>query len=66
MISEKISSMMISSAGGGRGVGTSWILGGVCYPIFRILTRFQSKKCHFSHPFSDLAFRQKLCYHYLD
>jgi len=38
---------------------------------------FQTIKCNFSHPFSDqtskintrfsdLAFRQKLCYHYLD
>ena len=24
------------------------------------------KKCNFPHLFSDLAFRQKLCYHYLD
>ena len=26
--------------------------------------RFQTKKCNYPHPFSDLAFRQKLCYHY--
>ena len=42
-----------------------------------VLTLFHTKKCHFPHlfffpdllnpyPFSDLAFRQKLCYHYLD
>ena len=24
--------------------------------------KFQTKKCHFPHPFSDLAFRQKLCH----
>ena len=39
---------------------------GVCRPVLQILTLFQTKKCHFQHPFSDLAFRQKLCYHYLD
>ena len=31
----------------------------------KILTLFQTKKCHFSHPFSDLA-SKKLCHHYLD
>ena len=49
----------------------------VCRPVLQILTLFQTKKCNLSHPFSDqtskihtpfldLAFRQKLCYHYLD
>ena len=28
---------------------------GVCRPVLQILTLFQTKKCHFSHPFSDLA-----------
>ena len=28
---------------------------GVCRPILQIQTLFQTKKCHFSHPFSDLA-----------
>ena len=28
---------------------------GVCRPILQILTLFQTKKCHFSHPFSDLV-----------
>ena len=26
---------------------------GVCRLVLRILTRFQPKKCHFPHPFSD-------------
>ena len=48
----------------------------MCRPVFQILTRFQTKNCNFharfqtrplkSIPFSDLAFRQKLCYHYLN
>ena len=25
----------------------------VCRPVLQILTRFQTKKCHFPHPFSD-------------
>ena len=33
---------------------------GVCRPVLQILTLFQTKKCHFSHPFSDLA-SKKLC-----
>ena len=28
--------------------GGSW-----CLPVLQILTRFQTKKCHFPHPFSD-------------
>ena len=54
------------------------IHGGVCLPFLQILTRLQTRKCNFPHPFSDqtskihtgpfsdLAFRQKLCYNYLD
>ena len=38
---------------------------GVCRPVCQILTLFQTKKCHFSHPFSDLA-SKKLSHHYLD
>ena len=38
------------------------ILGGGVQLIFQILTLFQTKKCHFPHPFSDLAFRWKLCH----
>ena len=46
--------------------GYSWeLLVGVCRPGPQILTLFQTKKCYFSHPFSDLAFK-KLCRHYLD
>ena len=29
------------------------LLVGVCRPVLQILTRFQTKKCHFPHPFSD-------------
>ena len=28
---------------------------GVCRPDLQILTLFETKKCHFAHPFSDLA-----------
>ena len=34
--------------------GYSWeFLVGVCRPGLQILTLFQTKKCHFAHPFSD-------------
>ena len=36
------------------GGGYSWeFLVGGCLPILQILTRFQTKKCTFPHPFSD-------------
>ena len=36
--------------------GYSWeFLVGVYRPVLQILTTFQNKKCHFSHPFSDLG-----------
>ena len=36
------------------GGGYSWeFLVGVCCPVPRILTLFQTKNCHFPHPFSD-------------
>ena len=34
------------------------ILGGGCLPDLQTLTLFQTKKCHYSHPFSDLASKQ--------
>ena len=34
---------------------------GVYRPVLQILTLFQTKKCHFLHPFLHLAFREKLC-----
>ena len=44
--------------------GYSWeFLLGVCCPVLQILILFRTKKCHFPHPFSDLAFRHKLCHH---
>ena len=49
------------------GGGYSWeFLMGVCRPVLQILTQFQTQKFNFPHPFSDLAFRQKLRHHYLD
>ena len=38
---------------------------GVCRPVLQILTLFQTKKCDFSHPFSDLA-SKKLFHHFID
>ena len=53
--------------------GYSWeFLVRVCRTVLQILTLFTTKKCHLRpdlkhpYPFSDLAFRQKLCHHYLD
>ena len=41
----------VPGVGGG---GDSWeFLVGVCRPVLQILTRFQTKKCNFPHPFSD-------------
>ena len=45
--------------GGGALLG---ILRGSVPPVLQILTLFQTQKCNFSYPFSDLAFRQKLCF----
>ena len=38
--------------GGGVLLG---ILQGSCCLVLQILTLFQTKKCHFPHPFSDLT-----------
>ena len=35
---------------------------GVCHPVLEILRLFQTKKCHFSHPFSDLASKIHTCF----
>ena len=46
------------SSGAGVGVGKGYsreFLVGVCRPVLLILTPFQTKKCHFPHPFSDQA-----------
>ena len=51
----------------GGGGAYSWeFLVRVCRPVLQILTLFQTKKCNFPYPFSDLALRQKLCYNYID
>ena len=63
--------------GGGGGGVLLGILGGVCRQVLQILTRVSNQKnvifhIHFQTrplypcPFSDLAFRQKLCYDYLE
>ena len=42
--------------GGRGGGGYSWeFLVGACRPVLQILTPFQTKICHFLHPFSELA-----------
>ena len=38
------------------------ILGGGVAKVLQILTRFQTKKCHFPHPFSDLASKIHTCF----
>ena len=43
---------MCPIAPGGGYSGNSWW--GVCRPALRILTLFQTTKCHFPHPFSEL------------
>ena len=50
---------LCARGGGGGTPGNSLV--GVCRRVLKILTLFQNKKCHFPDPFSDLAFRQKLC-----
>ena len=69
-----------SAGGGGGGEGGGvllGILGGMCRQVLQILTRVSNQEnvifhIHFQTrplypcPFSDLAFRQKLCYHYLE
>ena len=48
------------------GVGHTWeLLVEVFRPVLQILTLFQTKKCHFSRPFSVLALK-KFFHYYLD
>ena len=43
--------------------GYSWeSLVGECHPALRILTLFQTKKCDFPHPFSDLTSKIPTCF----
>ena len=53
-----------SAVGHGWGLLLGIIGGGVPHGKYQILTLFQTKKCHFLHPFSDLAFK-KLFHRYL-
>ena len=39
------------------------ILRGLCRPVLEILTLLQTKKCHFPHPFSDLASKTHTRFH---
>ena len=43
----------------GEGYSREFLVG-VCHPVPQMLILFQTKKWHFPHPFSDLAFRQKI------
>ena len=43
---------------GGGYYGNSWW--GVCRPALRILTLFQTTKCHFLHPFSELVAKRNI------
>ena len=53
---HRILSGLMSRPGGGGGGVYSWkFLVGVCHMVLKILTLFQTKKCHFPHPFSDLV-----------
>ena len=53
-------SLFGSSSATPRG-GDSWeFLVGVCRPVLQILTLFQTKICHYSQPFSDLASHENL------
>ena len=45
--------------------GLLWHFIGVLLGILEP-TLFKLKKCHFPHPLSDLAVKQKLCYNYLE
>ena len=47
---------LVSNTGGGGGEGVHQRNiggGGVCRPVLQFLTLFQTKTCHFPHPFSD-------------
>ena len=46
---------VLSSPRGGGGRYSSEFLVGVCRPVPQILTQFQTKTCHFPHPFSDFS-----------
>ena len=39
--------------GGRRGEYSQEFSEGLCHPVLEILTLFQTKTCHFLHPFSD-------------
>ena len=41
-----------STPGGGGGYSWEFLIG-VCCPVLQILTKFQTQKCNFLHPFSD-------------
>ena len=46
--------------------GYSWeFLVGMCRPVLRILTLFETKRCHFPHPFSGLEVVTKRTIHVL-
>ena len=64
-ISVIITVLRYVETGGGSEESLLGILCAGCRPVIQILTLFQTKKCHFSHSFSDLT-SKKICHHYLD
>ena len=54
----------LSTRGGGGEYSWEFLVG-MCRPFLQTLTPFQTRKCHYSHPFSDLA-SKKWCHHCLD
>ena len=64
--SNKFQRDLSGCTGRGGGVLLDFLGGGrVCHTVLQIVTLFETKKFHFSHPFSDLA-SKKLCHHFLD
>ena len=58
---KKIVIRSFNTSRGRGGGGYSWEFWvGMLYPVLQILTLFQTKKCHFSCPFSDLTFTLSL------
>ena len=64
-LSVRLMDSQIKGVKKARGVPLE-ILGGGIPPCSLNPDPISDQKCHFPYPFADLAFRQKLCHHYLD
>ena len=64
-LSVRLMDSQIKGVKKARGVPLE-ILGGGIPPYSLNPDPISDQKCHFPYPFADLAFRQKLCHHYLD